>query len=385
MSMNMQTVSRTSNIRAVGLCHSVQGTFEQLMRYIGEKPSEVAFVCAGINHMAFYLSLQKNGEDLYPRLFQAMEDESIYSTNRVRFELMKRLGHFVTESSEHNAEYCSFFIPHGPERSPQYHVPIDEYLRRCDGIVDEFERLKVFSRSDEPIRDVHQSHEYCSVIMNRSSTGKPSVIYGNMPNGGTISSFPRYRDRRGSDARRSHRPAPRAGGRAAAAAGRRTCSRTSCSTSSSSARRGGPARSRLSGGMFDPLTAATLSMDQIVEMCDEMIAAYGDELPKLDKKTLVPTSGQGLSARSTPRCFAKAGTRRRPTAKRTSSPTWHVIGPFRSPEKGKISLDLATAGRGRLPRAQRRIHRPQGDLRKPRSEGRHACMEEGQSRQARDT
>jgi len=85
MSMNMQTVSRTSGVRAVGLCHSVQGTFEQIMRYIGETPSEVAFVCAGINHMAFYLSLQKNGEDLYPRLFRAMHDESIYSTNRVRF------------------------------------------------------------------------------------------------------------------------------------------------------------------------------------------------------------------------------------------------------------------------------------------------------------
>ena len=74
MSMNMQTIARTSDVRAVGLCHSVQGTFDQLMRYIGEKPEDVAFICAGINHMAFYLKMEKNGVDLYPRLFEAMND-----------------------------------------------------------------------------------------------------------------------------------------------------------------------------------------------------------------------------------------------------------------------------------------------------------------------
>ena len=113
MSMNMQTISRTSGVRAVGLCHSVQGTFDQLMGYIGEDPAEVAFICAGINHMAFYLQLEKDGVDLYPRLFEAMKRPEVYDTNKVRFELMKRLGYFVTESSEHNAEYSPCFIPHG--------------------------------------------------------------------------------------------------------------------------------------------------------------------------------------------------------------------------------------------------------------------------------
>ena len=113
MSMNMQTISRTSEIRAVGLCHSVQGTLDQLMGYIGEDARQVAFTCAGINHMAFYLKLEKDGRDLYPRLFEAMRRPEVYDSNRVRFELMKRLGYFVTESSEHNAEYSPWFIPHG--------------------------------------------------------------------------------------------------------------------------------------------------------------------------------------------------------------------------------------------------------------------------------
>jgi alpha-galactosidase len=341
MSMNMQTVSRTSEVRAVGLCHSVQGTFEQIMRYIGEPPGDVAFVCAGINHMAFYLSLRKNGEDLYPRLFKAMEDESICSTNRVRFELMKRLGHFVTESSEHNAEYCSFFIPHGPEAVAKYHVPIDEYLRRCDAIVDEFERLKEFSRSDEAIRDVHPSHEYCSVIMKSIVTGQPSVIYGNMPNGGTISNLPRTAiveaptlvDRTGLHHAQVGELPPQLVGYIqphvvqhelfirAAMEGRRDHVYQAC--------------------MFDPLTSATLSMDRIVEMCDEMIAAYGDELPKLDTKTLVPTSGKTFP-KVDPKVLRQSWDKAQTDSEADFISAWHVIGPFRSPEKGKVSLDLPT-------------------------------------------
>src|SRR5438045_355813 len=181
MSMLMQTIARNSDLRAVGLCHSVQGTFNQLMGYIGERPEDVAFICAGINHMAFYLKIEKNGVDLYPRLFQAMHKKDIYDTNKVRFELMKRLGYFVTESSEHNAEYNPYFIPHGHEFLDKFSIPIDEYLRRCDGIVTEFEEMKTFSRNDSPI-EVHRSNEYGSTIIHSMVTGKPSVVYGNMPN-----------------------------------------------------------------------------------------------------------------------------------------------------------------------------------------------------------
>src|SRR5665213_3580863 len=189
MSMNMQTISRTSGVRAVGLCHSVQGTLDELMGYLGEKSGDIAFVCAGINHMAFYLRLEKNGQDLYPRLFEAMNNAKIYNTNKVRFELMKRLGYFVTESSEHNAEYSPYFIPHGPRQIAAFDVPIDEYLRRCENIVGEFERLAALGRTDEPI-DVRRSREYGSTIIHSIVTGTPAVVYGNMPNRGAISNLP---------------------------------------------------------------------------------------------------------------------------------------------------------------------------------------------------
>jgi alpha-galactosidase len=293
MSMNMQTIFRTSCIKAIGLCHSVQGTFDQLMHYLGEDPATIAFVCAGINHMSFYLRIEKAGVDLYPRLFEAMQKPEIYNTNKVRFELMKRLGYYVTESSEHNAEYNPFFIPRGLETIARFDVPIDEYLCRCDKIVDEFERLKTFSRSDEPMT-VHRSHEYGSTIIHSLVTGQPSVVHGNQPNRGSISNLPNNAivevatlvDRTGLRATTVGELPPQLIAYMqphisqqelfirAALEGRRD--------------------HIYQAAMFDPLTAATLNLDQIVEMCDELIAAHGflhegGCLPRLDKTpTRVP-------------------------------------------------------------------------------------------------
>jgi alpha-galactosidase len=291
MSMNMQTISRTSEVRAVGLCHSVQGTFQQLMEYIGEDPKTVSFICAGINHMAFYLKIEKEGVDLYPRIFEAMNRFDIFHSNAVRFELMKRLGYFVTESSEHNAEYNAHFIPRGEGMVRQFHVPLDEYLRRCDGIIEEFARLKALGKSDEPVQ-VHRSPEYGCTIIHSMVGGKSSVVYGNMMNRGAISNLgedvivevPTLVDRNGPQLTTVGALPPQLIGYMqphvtqaelfirAALEGRRD--------------------HVYQAAMFDPLTAATLSLDQIVEMCDELIAAHGDLLPKLEKKTLVPQSGK---------------------------------------------------------------------------------------------
>jgi hypothetical protein len=341
MSMNMQTIYRTSNIRAVGLCHSVQGTLDEIMRYIGEKSEDVAFICAGINHMAFYTKLEKDGVDLYPRLFEAMNDESTFAKNKVRFELMRRLGYFVTESSEHNAEYSSFFIPHGKDFYEKYDVPIDEYLRRCDGIVDEFERMKEFSKNDEPMQ-VHRSHEYGSTIIHSIATGKPSVVYGNMPNNGAISNLPDSAiaevptlvDRAGLQFTTVGELPPQLIGYMqphvtqhelfirAAMEGRRDHVYQAC--------------------LFDPLTAATLTMDKIVEMCDELIEGHKDYLPELDaKKSLVPTSGKTF-APPTPQELRASWDAAQEKANEDAIQNWKLIGPFLAPEASNDILGLRT-------------------------------------------
>jgi alpha-galactosidase len=346
MSMNMQTVARTSAVRGVGLCHSVQGTFGQICRYIGQDPAAVTFVAGGINHMAFFLRFEKDGQDLYPRLFEAMNDPLVFASNKVRFELMKRLGYFVTESSEHSAEYCPWFIPRGQDVIDQFSVPLDEYLRRCDSIVDEFEQLKQSSRTDAPV-EVHRSHEYGSGIIHSTVTGTPRVVYGNMPNGGAIANLPQNAiveaptlvDRAGPQLATVGELPPQIVGYVmphvtqhelfirAATQGRRDHVYQAC--------------------MLDPLTGATLTTDQIVQLCDEMIAAHGFEgrggfLPNLDaKKTLVPTSGRTF-APTQPHDLRIAWDAAQDKATAEYLTEFHVIGPFVSPTPGRVSLDTPT-------------------------------------------
>ena len=340
MSMNMQSVFRTSNIRAVGLCHSVQGTFNQLMGYIGEKPQDCEFVGAGINHMTFYTKLTKNGQDLYPRLWKAMEQPPVYNSNKVRFEMMKMLGYFVTESSEHSAEYCPYFIPRGQDVISQYGVPIDEYLRRCDGIVSEFQRMKTWSSNDEPMT-VRRSHEYGSTIIHAMVTGQPTVVYGNLPNNGAISNLPPTAivetttlvDRSGLQLVRVGELPPQLVAWMnphiqqhelfirAAMEGRRDYV--------------------YQAAMFDPLTAATLTLDKIKEMCDELIAAHGNLLPKLNGKSLIPTSGKKFK-KVDARVLHASWDRTQAEKFKDAITDWHLIGPFVGPKKGHISLDLKT-------------------------------------------
>jgi alpha-galactosidase len=345
MCMNMLTITRTSDVPAVGLCHSVQGTLDEIMSYIDVDPKQVAFTCAGINHMAFYTRLEKDGIDLYPRLFEAMTKPAVYNSNKVRFELMKRLGYFVTESSEHNAEYSPYFIPHGREFSAKYNVPIDEYLRRCDCIVDKFAALKASCHDDEPLH-FQRSHEYGSTIIHSLVTGTPTVIYGNGPNRGSIANLPETAitevatlvDRSGLTRSVVGELPPQLIGYMqphvtqqelfirAALEGRRD--------------------HVYQAAMFDPLTAAALTLDQIVEMCDELIAAHGSLLPPLDaKKTLVGGSGKTFG-RIDPRDLRASWDAAAAKAAEDFIVDWHVLGPFKGAMAGAISLDAPTALEG---------------------------------------
>ncbi len=137
MAMNMWAVNRASGIKNVGLCHSVQGTAMQMAHDIQIPGEEVNYLCAGINHMAFYLKFErktKDGvEDLYPRLRQVVSEGRVPDWNRVRYEMFMRLGYFVTESSEHFAEYTPWFIKRDrPDLIEKFNVPLDEYIRRCE-------------------------------------------------------------------------------------------------------------------------------------------------------------------------------------------------------------------------------------------------------------
>jgi len=205
MAMNTWAMyAKYPNIKQVGLCHSVQGTAEELARDLELDYNDLRYTCAGINHMAYYLTLEKKnaqGEyvDIYPDLLTAFENGQAPKpgqhhngrcVNLIRYEMFKKLGYFVTESSEHFSEYTPYFIkPNRPDLIERYKVPLDEYPKRCvEQIADWKQDLEAFKNADSI--DVKESHEYASTIMNAIWTGTPSVIYGNVKNDGLIENLP---------------------------------------------------------------------------------------------------------------------------------------------------------------------------------------------------
>ena len=191
------------SIRQVGLCHSVQGTAGELARDLGIDVADLRYRAGGINHMAFFLTFegrQPDGsfKDLYPALKQGYAEgrfpkENAHNPrcpNKVRYEMLKRLGYFVTESSEHFAEYTPYFIKRDrPDLIERFGIPLDEYPVRCVEQIDRWKTQAEDYRKADRI-EVKPSHEYASSIMNSVVTGEPSVIYGNIRNRGFIPQLP---------------------------------------------------------------------------------------------------------------------------------------------------------------------------------------------------
>ena len=190
MAMNCMAVAKAVGIPHVGLCHSVQGTSQQLAGYAGIPYSDVTYLVAGINHMAFFLKFECCGQDAYPLLFDLLND-SQFPHDKVRFEMMRRTGYFVTESSEHQSEYVPYFIQHGEPVINRFDVPIDEYLRRCEAILKSWKQAEaeLLGKKGE-IQVRGPSHEYGSYIIKARETNRPTVIYGNVPNTGLITNLP---------------------------------------------------------------------------------------------------------------------------------------------------------------------------------------------------
>ena len=178
MAMLSWAVAEASPIRTVGLCHSVQHTAKELGADLGLPAHELDYHAAGINHVAFFLRLEHDGEDLYPRL----RDVTPPHDNRVRYELLRHFGYFVTESSEHFAEYSPWFIKDGRDDLIQrFNIPIDEYLRRSEQQTAEWQSLRS-ALGDGTAIGTERSEEYGADIIRACETGEPFTFNGNVPN-----------------------------------------------------------------------------------------------------------------------------------------------------------------------------------------------------------
>ncbi|MCY1126898.1 alpha-glucosidase/alpha-galactosidase [Frigidibacter sp. RF13] len=293
MAINTWAIAaRYPEIRQVGLCHSVQGTAHELARDLGVDPATLVYRAGGINHMAFYLEFgqrQPDGtiRDLYPALREGYRAgriplESSWNPrcpNLVRYEVMMHLGHFVTESSEHFAEYVPWFIKsHRPDLIERFRIPLDEYPRRCEEQVAAWKAQADQYRKADRI-EVKQSHEYAATIMNAVTTGAPAVIYGNVANRGLIPQLPE-----GSavevpclvDAN-GIQPTPVTDLPPQLTALMRTNVNVQELTVAALMTEN---RDHIyHAAMLDPHTAAELDLGQIRALIDDLIAAHGDWLP----------------------------------------------------------------------------------------------------------
>ena len=281
MAINMWALSRLSDLSMVGLCHSVQGTAEQLAYDIKVPIDEINYLCAGVNHLAFYLRFERNGEDLYPRIRQVVADGRVPWGNRVRYDALMRLGYFVTESSEHFAEYVPWFIKRDrPELIERYNIPLDEYPRRCEAQIAGWEAMRTWLEGHEPL-PVAPTHEYAAGIIHSLETGRPRIIYGNVPNRGLIDNLPQgccvevpcLVNKNGIQ------PVPAGSLPPHLAALIQTNVNVQALTVEAALT--GKREHVYHAAMLDPHTAAELDLDQIWALVDELIAAHGDLIPPL--------------------------------------------------------------------------------------------------------
>ena len=278
MAMLGWAAARASSISTLGLCHSVQGTAGELERDLGLPPGELEYVCAGINHLSFYLELMHAGRDMYPEL-RAKEDFPEW--NRVRYEVLRHFGYFCTESSEHLAEYVPWFIKQSrPELVESFNVPLDEYPRRCELQLAEWEELRRSLEDGSVAPVAGRSNEYGARIVHALETGEPFTFNANVMNDGLIDNLPKccvevpcVADETGVAPQRVGALPPQLAGLIQTNVNVQALTVEAALT--------GKREHVYHAAMLDPHTAAELSLAEIHDLVDRLLEAHGELVPVL--------------------------------------------------------------------------------------------------------
>jgi alpha-galactosidase len=268
----------TPHRRVVGVCMSAQNTAEQLSEIVGVPFEQVRWLTAGMNHQAWLLRFESAGRDLYPLLDEAIERDPEGLGRRARVEIYRRFGLFPSESSEHNADLVPWFMPH-EEEVERLRIPVNEYLHRSERNLGAYEEVRRKLAAGEPL-GIERGLEYAPQIVHSIETGTPRTVYANVRNAGCVSNLPDDAcvevpcliDGAGVQPTSVGElpPGPAALNRLYV---------NVCELTVRAAIEG--SRERVyQAALLDPATAAALSLDEIVRVCDELVEAHASRLPE---------------------------------------------------------------------------------------------------------
>ena len=286
MAMLCRAMQQESQIELTGLCHSVQGTAAMLARWIGASSEEVDYVCAGINHLSWFIRYLWNGEDAYPLIREAVKKPEVYNEEVVRNEMFLHLGCYVTESSGHNSEYNWWFRKR-PDLIEKYcAVQKDagwnpgEYGYVLKKFLDREKTWKDDIRTwfDEPL-DLERGNEYAASIINARMGGRPYRFNGNVANRALINNVPEdvcvevpvYADKQGLHPTPVGSLPPQCAALVNVCVASEELAVEGCLT--------GDPRKVFHAVAYDPLTAAVLTLEEIRDMVNTLFDKNRNHLP----------------------------------------------------------------------------------------------------------
>ena len=278
MAIACWAIAEATDVPTIGLCHSVQHTTADLANYVGVSKERVKGWVAGINHLAWFLRFEVDGQDAYPKLIEAMQNPDIFSQDTVRFEVMKQFGYFVTESTRHMSEYTPYFRTNEQTIEDFNLDQIRQDLqRRTIRVDDHYGQLLEDANTDRRLT-AERSDEYACQIIEAMESDRPIVINGNVPNEGLIDNLlnlssvevPILIDKLGFH--------PMAVGELPGQLAALSRSNQAVQQMAVNAILDGDKEAAFHAIALDPLTSAVLSLGEIREMFDEMWSAHGAEL-----------------------------------------------------------------------------------------------------------
>ncbi|MEI6876397.1 MAG: alpha-galactosidase [Spirochaetota bacterium] len=283
MAMCCWALGTVPGLQFIGLCHGVQTTMDLIASYTGQNKDEIDFVAAGINHMAWFLKLEHRGKDLYPLFKANFEKPGYYVNEKVRAEVMRHFGYFMTESTGHLSEYLPYFRKNRKALEaycdePAFGGETGAYYRYCAMIDEKFQKLDPLSI--ESTRLTPRSAEYCSHIIEARETGEVFRLNGNIRNDGWIDNLPRgccvevpiYVDRMGLH--------PTGVGALPTPLAALNMTNVLVQGLSVEAALTGDTELLVQACALDPLTAAVLTLAEIREMTAELLEAERAWLPQ---------------------------------------------------------------------------------------------------------